>query len=167
MKIISIETIHNKNFSNLVWVKIHTDEGLTGLGETFRNPNAIISYIHESCAPYLLGKDPLRINEHADNLLNWTANRYIGYPTRSVEYRGNSAIDIALWDLKAKSSNLKLVDILGGPCRDKILIYNTCAASGYNWNANSSSRLVSELKSNQNKDFVKKIISIYSSFVFT
>ena len=151
MKITAIETIHNKNFSNLVWVKIHTDEGITGLGETFRNPKAIISYIHESCAPYLLGKDPLRINEHADNLLNWTANRYIGYPTRSVEYRGNSAIDIALWDLKAKSSNLKLVDILGGPCRDKIPIYNTCAASGYNWNANSSSRLVSELKSNQNK----------------
>ena len=79
MKITAIETIHNKNFSNLVWVKIHTDEGLTGLGETFRNPNAIISYIHESCAPYLLGKDPLRINEHADNLLNWTANRYIGF----------------------------------------------------------------------------------------
>ena len=152
MKITAIETIHNKTFSNLVWVKIHTDEGLIGLGETFRNPNAIISYIHESCAPYLLGKDPLRINEHADNLLNWTANRYIGYPTRSVEYRGNSAIDIALWDLKAKSSNLKLVDILGGPCRDKIPIYNTCAASGYNWNANSSSRLVSELKSNQNKE---------------
>ena len=109
MKITAIETIQNKNFSNLVWVKIHTDEGITGLGETFRNPNAIVSYIHESCAPYLLGKDPLRINEHADNLLNWTANRYIGYPTRSVEYRGNSAIDIALWDLKAKSSNLKLV----------------------------------------------------------
>lgn len=152
MKITAIETIQNKNFSNLVWVKIHTDEGITGLGETFRNPNAIVSYIHESCAPYLLGKDPLRINEHADNLLNWTANRYIGYPTRSVEYRGNSAIDIALWDLKAKSSNLKLVDILGGPCRDKIPIYNTCAASGYNWNANSSSRLVSELKSNQNKE---------------
>ena len=129
MKIIAIETIQNKNFSNLVWVKIHTDEGITGLGETFRNPNATVSYIHESCAPYLLGKDPLRINEHADNLLNWTPNRYIGYPTRSIEYRGNSAIDIALWDLKGKSSNLKLVDILGGPCRDKIPIYNTCAAS--------------------------------------
>ena len=46
MKITSIETIHNKNFSNLVWVKIHTDGDLTGLGETFRNPNAIISYIY-------------------------------------------------------------------------------------------------------------------------
>ena len=72
MKITAIETIHNKNFSNIVQVKIYTDEGLTGLGETFRNPNAIISYIHENCAPYLLGKDLLRINELADNLLNWT-----------------------------------------------------------------------------------------------
>ena len=152
MKITAIETIHNKNFSNLVWVKIHTDEGLTGLGETFRNPNAIISYIHESCAPYLLGKDPLRINEHADNLLNWTANRYIGYPTRSVEYRGNSAIDIALWDLKAKSSNLKLVDILGGPCRDKIPIYSVDASymvndnTGYIKLNNFSSTSINEIK---------------------
>ena len=54
MKITAIETIHNKNFSNLVWVKIQTDEGLTGLGETFRNPNSIISYIHESCAPLII-----------------------------------------------------------------------------------------------------------------
>ena len=120
MKITSIETIHNKEYSNLIWVKIHTDEGLTGLGETFRNPEAIISYIHETCAPYLIGRDPLRINEHADNLINWTANRYIGYPTRSVEYRGNSAVDIALWDLKAKASNLSVVDMLGGLSRDSI-----------------------------------------------
>ena len=106
MKITNVETIQNKQYSNIVWVKIYTDEGLVGLGETFRNPEAIVSYIHETCAPYLIGRDPLRVNEHADNLINWTANRYIGYPTRSVEFRGNSAVDIALWDLKAKASNL-------------------------------------------------------------
>ena len=47
MKITAIETIQNTQYSNLVWVKIYTDEGLTGLGETFRNPEAIISYLHE------------------------------------------------------------------------------------------------------------------------
>ena len=51
MKITSIETIQNSKYSNLVWIKIHTDEGLVGLGETFRNPQAIISYLHETCAP--------------------------------------------------------------------------------------------------------------------
>ena len=140
MKITNVETIQNKQYSNIVWVKIYTDEGLVGLGETFRNPEAIVSYIHETCAPYLIGRDPLRVNEHADNLINWTANRYIGYPTRSVEFRGNSAVDIALWDLKAKASNLSLVDMLGGLCRDTIPVYNTCAANGYNWKANSMSR---------------------------
>ena len=48
MKITAIETIQNKNFSNLVWVKIHTNEGITGLGETFRNPNAINQTPRES-----------------------------------------------------------------------------------------------------------------------
>ena len=148
MKITSIETIHNKQYSNIVWVQIHTDEGLVGLGETFRNPEAIISYIHETCAPYLIGRDPRRINEHADNLVNWTANRYIGFPTRSVEFRGNSAIDIALWDLKSKASNLSLVDMLGGLCRDNIPIYNTCAAEGYNWKSNSLSRSSQENRPN-------------------
>ena len=142
MKITGIETIQNTEYSNFVWIKIYTDEGLTGLGETFRNPQAIISYLHETCAPYLIGRDPLRINEHSDNLINWTPNRYIGYPTRSVEFRGNSAVDIALWDLKSKASNLSLVDMLGGLSRDNIPIYNTCAADGYNWKANSMSRSV-------------------------
>ena len=142
MKITGIETIQNTEYSNFVWIKIYTDEGLTGLGETFRNPQAIISYLHETCAPYLIGRDPLRINEHSDNLINWTPNRYIGYPTRSVEFRGNSAVDIALWDLKSKASNLSLVDMLGGLSRDHIPIYNTCAADGYNWKANSMSRSV-------------------------
>ena len=151
MKITSVETIQNKKYSNIVWVQIHTDEGLVGLGETFRNPEAIVAYIHETCAPYLIGRDPRRINEHADNLINWTANRYIGYPTRSVEYRGNSAVDIALWDLKAKASNLSLVDMLGGLCRDNIPVYNTCAADGYNLKANSLSRSGSEYKTNDQK----------------
>lgn len=151
MKITSIETIQNSKYSNLVWIKIHTDEGLVGLGETFRNPQAIISYLHETCAPYLIGRDPLRINEHSDNLINWTPNRYIGYPTRSVEYRGNSAVDIALWDLKAKASNLSVVDMLGGLSRDNIPIYNTCAADGYNWKANSLSRSTGAINLKSNK----------------
>ena len=70
-------------------------------------------YIHESCAPYLLGKDPLRINEHADNLLNWTANRYIGYPTRSVEYR------TALGAADPDNIKSQRAEAAGGPKRPK------------------------------------------------
>ena len=156
MKITGIETIQNSEYSNLVWIKIYTDEGLTGLGETFRNPEAIVSYLHETCAPYLIGRDPMRINEHSDNLINWTPNRYIGYPTRSVEFRGNSAVDIALWDLKSKASNLSLVDMLGGLSRDNIPIYNTCAADGYNWKASSLSRSAGPLNLKTKKNSNQK-----------
>ena len=154
MKITGIETIQTPRYSNLIWVRILTDEGPVGLGESFRNPEAIVSYVHETCAPYLIGRDPGRINEHADNLVNWTPNRYIGYPTRSVEFRGNSAVDIALWDLKAKSAGLSLVDMLGGQCRDSIPVYNTCAGQGYNWKANSLSRLVSDGGENKSDSVV-------------
>ena len=58
MKITAVETIQVAEYSNLVWVELHTDQGLVGLGETFRNPAATVAYIHETCAPYLLGQDP-------------------------------------------------------------------------------------------------------------
>ena len=58
MEIVGVETLQAEDYGNLVWVRLHTDEGLMGLGETFRNPQATIAYVHETCAPYLIGKDP-------------------------------------------------------------------------------------------------------------
>ena len=59
-------------------------------------------------------------------------NHFMGFPSRSVEVRGNSAIDLALWDLFGKAAGLALWQLLGGLCRDKIPIYNTCASASYN-----------------------------------
>ena len=58
MKIVGVETLQAAEYGNLVWVRLHTDDGLIGLGETFRNPEATVAYVHETCAPYLIGKDP-------------------------------------------------------------------------------------------------------------
>ena len=58
MKVKAIETIQLAEFANLVWVQVVTDDGLVGLGETFFGADAVAAYIHESAAPYLLGKDP-------------------------------------------------------------------------------------------------------------
>lgn len=132
MKITAIETVQVAEYSNLVWVEVHTDEGLTGLGETFRNPEATAAYIHETCAPYLLGQDPLRIERHAHALLNEVGNHFMGFPSRSIEVRGNSAIDFALWDLFGQAAGLPVWQLLGGLCRDRIRIYNTCASAAYN-----------------------------------
>ncbi|MDH3581920.1 MAG: mandelate racemase/muconate lactonizing enzyme family protein [Hyphomicrobiales bacterium] len=132
MKITAVETIQVEEFSNFVWVRIETDEGLVGTGETVRNPNATASYVHETCAPYLLGQSPLDVERHAHALMETVGNRFAGYPTRSIELRGNSAVDLALWDLFGKALGQPVWQLLGGLCREKVRIYNTCASADYN-----------------------------------
>ena len=126
MKITAVETIRLDEFANVLWVRVHTDDGLVGLGETFFGAGAVASYIHESAAPYLLGKDPLQIDRHAKGLTG-----YLGWRSTGVESRGNSAIDIALWDLFGKATGQPVYQLLGGLCRDRIRIYNTCAGYRY------------------------------------
>ena len=132
MKITGVETIQLAEHGNLVWVRLHTDEGIVGLGETFRNPLATIAYIHETCVPYLIGKDPTQRELHGHALMNRVGNHFNGFPTRSVELRGNSAVDMALWDIAGKIAGAPVHQLLGGLFRDRIRIYNTCASPGYN-----------------------------------
>ena len=126
MKVTRVETLRLKEFANLCWVLIHTDEGITGLGETFMGAAAVEAYIHETVAPYLLGKNPLQIDLHWRELYG-----YLGFRSSGVEMRGNSATDIALWDLWGKATNQPVYQLLGGKSRDAIRTYNTCA--GYNY----------------------------------
>jgi L-alanine-DL-glutamate epimerase-like enolase superfamily enzyme len=127
VRITEIQTIRVAEFPNMLWVHIHTDEGLVGLGETFFGPAAVSSYIHESVSGYLLGKDPLLIDRHSRMLLN----PILGYSSSGVEMRGTSAIDIALWDLFGQASNQPIHQMLGGLSRDRIRIYNTCGGYLY------------------------------------
>lgn len=131
MKVTKLETIRLGEFANIVWVRIHTDEGIVGLGETFFGAQAVEAYIHETVAPYLIGKDPLHIDRHFRGLYG-----YLGYRSSGVETRGNSAVDIALWDIFGKSVNLPVYQLLGGLSRDNIRIYNTCAGYRYIRGAN-------------------------------
>lgn len=143
MKITAVETFRVAAYGNFVWLRIETDEGLVGIGEAFRNPEATEAYVHETCAPYLLGKDPLQVTAHHHALLSSVGSRFQGYPSRSVEIRGNSAVDVALWDILGKSMNQPLHAVFGGLCHDKLRIYNTCAGYGYN-TANRADRNVAE-----------------------
>jgi len=61
VKITALETIWLDEFPNLLWVQLHTDSGLIGVGETFYGARAVEAHIHETLAPRLLGADPLRI----------------------------------------------------------------------------------------------------------
>ena len=126
MRVTHVETLRLDEFPNLLWVQVQTDDGPVGLGETFYGAAAVEVYIHESAAPYLLGKDPLQIDRHARGLYG-----YIGYRGSGVEMRGNSAIDIALWDLFGKVTGQPIYQLLGGASRERIRIYNTCAGYRY------------------------------------
>jgi galactonate dehydratase len=127
MRISAIETIQLAEFPNLLWVQVHTDQGLVGLGETFFGPDAVAAYIHESAAPRLLGDDPLAIDRHSRTLLTC----YLGFSSSGAELRGASAIDIALWDLFGQAASQPIHQLLGGLSRPRIRIYNTCAGYRY------------------------------------
>ncbi len=127
MKISAIETIQLGEFPNLVWVQVHTDEGVSGLGEAFFGPAAVVAYIHESAAPRLLGKDPLAIDRHSRTL----QDTYVGFSGSGAEMRGLSAIDIALWDLFGQVTGQPIHQLLGGLSRPKLRVYNTCAGYRY------------------------------------
>ena len=126
MKITQVETIRLGEFPNIIWVRIYTDEGLVGLGETFMGAAAVEAYLHEWVAPKLLGQDPLAIEAR-----NRDITGYLGWRGSGVETRGNSAVDIALWDIFGKAANMPLHTALGGKSRDSIRIYNTCAGYQY------------------------------------
>jgi len=56
---------------------------------------------------------------------------YVGSTGSGAEVRGNSAIDIALWDIFGKLTGQPIYQLLGGACRDEVAIYNTCAGQNY------------------------------------
>lgn len=126
MKVTGVETVRVGEFSNVLWVRIHTDEGITGLGETFFGARAVEAFVHETVAPQLLGRDPLQIERIASDL-----TPYIGFSGTGVETRGRSAIDVALWDIFGKAQGLPLYQLLGGLSREKVRTYNTCAGYRY------------------------------------
>ncbi|MBN8533398.1 MAG: mandelate racemase/muconate lactonizing enzyme family protein [Rhizobiales bacterium] len=127
MKITALETIRVEEFGNIIFVQLHTDEGLIGLGETFLGPKAVEAYLHETVALKIIGMDPLQIEQINAKLSGY----YLGWRSAGAETRGNSAIDIALWDLFGKAHGKPLCDMLGGRSRDSIRVYNTCAGYKY------------------------------------
>jgi galactonate dehydratase len=113
-----IEKIESLLLGPAYVVRITTDSGLTGIGQTacWGYPKAVESIVGDFQS-YLVGQDPLRIEHH------WQ------YLYRMLPFRGNavsgavSAVDIALWDLKGKHYGAPVWDLLGGKCRDKVRLH--------------------------------------------
>jgi galactonate dehydratase len=122
MKITKIETVRLTSRPTLIWVRVHTDEGLIGLGESWFGCAAVDADIHERIAPALIGADPSRIEALAR-----AARPYVGFCGTGAEIRAASAIDVALWDIVGQAAGKPLYALLGGATRDDIRVYNTCA----------------------------------------
>lgn len=126
MRIVAVDTLRFAAHANLLMVRLVTDEGLVGLGETFHAPAAVEAELHERLAPSLLGadaSDPLRLAR--------LPVPYVGYQGSGAELRARSAIDVACWDLLGQRTGEPLVRLLGGAAHDDLPVYNTCAGPGY------------------------------------
>jgi len=103
---------------NYVYVKVETDEGITGWGESTCGPVTVANMVDEMGAT-LIGKDPGRIEEHWQELYHLYHNVRGGV----IQMAAISGIEIALWDIKGKALGVPVYELLGGPMRDKIWTY--------------------------------------------
>lgn len=115
MKITDIKTVPVDRY---LFVTVHTDEGITGLGESgawgyLEASGAVV----ETFKRYLIGQDPLRIEHHWQYLYRWTHFR------GAAIMGALSAIDIALWDIAGKHFGVPCYQLLGGKCRHKARVY--------------------------------------------
>lgn len=126
MKIEAVETLRLGDHPNLLWVRIHIEGGLTGLGETYFGASSSEADVHDRIAPMILGPDARRIE-----YLNMKMTPYTGFSGSGAEVRALAAVDVALWDIAGKAANMPLCDLLGGRTRNEIQVYNTCAGPNY------------------------------------
>ncbi|MES1214869.1 MAG: galactonate dehydratase [Bacteroidota bacterium] len=102
-----------------IFVKMHTDAGIIGLGEGTvegRIPTTMAAI--QELEKYLIGKDPRRVAHH------WQAMyRHAFYRGGIILTSALSAVDIAMWDIKGKALGVPVYDLLGGPTRDRIRVY--------------------------------------------
>jgi len=105
---------------NFVTLKIETDEGLSGLGDATLNGRelAVASYLSDHVVPCLIGRDPFQTEDIWQYL-------YRGAYWRKgpVTMTAISAVDVALWDIKAKALNTPLYNLLGGRSRTGVMAY--------------------------------------------
>ncbi|HEX2130365.1 MAG TPA: galactonate dehydratase [Actinophytocola sp.] len=117
MKITEVETFAVP--PRWLFVKVSTDEGVTGWGEPVIEGRAatVRAAVHE-LSDLLLGEDPLRIEDHWQRL--YRGGFYRGGPVLSSALAG---LDQALWDIAGKVRGAPVHELLGGPVRDRVRVY--------------------------------------------
>ena len=122
MKITAIETLQWAEYPRLLVVRVHTDAGITGLGETVDKVPGAKGALHGTIAPLVLGQDALDI----EGLWRFVMDNIMYHGYAGAELRALSAFEVALWDIMGRRYGAPLYHLLGGRTRDRIPTYNTC-----------------------------------------
>ncbi len=120
MKITNVETlICDAGWRPWSFVKIQTDDGITGYGECSdnRSPRATAGCV-EDLRSLLLGQDPRPIEK-----LYWDMYRATRQSPGGIAAKAIAGIDTALWDIKAKALGVPVYELFGGPLRDQVRVY--------------------------------------------
>ena len=120
MKISACRVIVCSPGRNFVTLMIETDEGVHGIGDATLNGRelSVAAYLKEHVAPALIGRDPARIEDIWQYLY-----RGAYWRRGPVTMAAIAAVDVALWDTKAKAAGLPLYQLLGGASRTGIMAY--------------------------------------------
>jgi galactonate dehydratase len=106
---------------NLVFVKVETDQGVHGVGEAYScGPDEATVATIDDFKRWLVGQDPRNIEYLCAMMFNFTR-----FPGGLVVNAAISGIEHALWDIHGKLAGLPVYRLLGGPCRDKIRVYQS------------------------------------------
>jgi mannonate dehydratase len=120
MKIDKAEVIVTSPDRNFVTLRLTTDEGIVGLGDATLNGRelAVVSYLRDHVVPLLIGRDAHAIED------TWQFLYRSAYWRRGpVTMAAIAAVDVALWDIKAKAAGMPLYQLLGGASRTGLLAY--------------------------------------------
>jgi len=116
MKIVEVEPIPLA--PRWLFVKITTDEGIVGWGESLGDRALVNAQAVMELSRYLIGKDPLQIEHHWQAMYRGAFWR--GGPVLNAAISG---VDIALWDIFGKALDTPIWQLMGGKCRDKLRLY--------------------------------------------
>src|SRR5438552_6891101 len=109
MNIARIETIRCGAQPNLLLLRVHCENGMTGLGETYYLPGAVEAVAHELLAGFVLGQSIFDHESHWNSVFSRISN--CGYA--GAEMRALSALDIALWDLIGQTAGQPIYNLIG------------------------------------------------------
>lgn len=112
-------------------VRLHTDEGITGLGEAVGNAASIHGILKNDLAERAIGLDPFNIEVLREKLMD----SHVYFERKGSALCAFSAIEMACWDIKGKALNVPVYQLLGGLYRGKIEAY----ASDIYWEEDSKS----------------------------